>query len=289
MSHANQSNGVENNGVEDVSSLQQHQTLFRFGTLNVHGFVNGHGEDAYEATVQLLQKAELDVMALQEVGRKKLPALCSALGGGNGRKPVWNYTNKNNCAILSRFPVERVDDKDKTLRCCWARVALPGCPPVLLDVVSVHLDYRRETTRMQELDKLVAMLDTAANHQSRNMVWMGDFNALTQSDYTDLAWSQIADVRARNSWEAPQTDVIRRITDKAPKRRKRPGLGLIDTYHQLPAPARAGPLSTCRFGTRIDYIFLTPGFPARVVSHEHVEALPFASDHNAVVVTLNFE
>jgi len=267
--------------VDGASSRQN----FRLGILNVHGFVNGQGEEAFEATVRLLRNAGLDVIALQEVGRKKLPVLCSALGNG---KEVWNYTNFNGCAILSHFPVERVD-KQRALRCCWAKVELPGC--LLLEVVSVHLDHRRETDRIKELDKLATMLDTAKqddqdSFQSRRMIWMGDFNALTQSDYTAAGWSQIVDVRARNSWEAPQTDLTRRITE--PPRRKLPGLGMTDTYKQ--AVTRIGPLSTCRFDTRIDYIFLTPGCcPARVLSHEHIEAIPFASDHNLVVATLEFE
>ena len=49
-----------------------------------------------------------------------------------------------------------------------------------------------------------------------------------------------------------------------------------------------GPRSTCRFNTRIDYVFLGPGTASRwrVAACEHVEAIPAASDHNLVVATL---
>ena len=49
-----------------------------------------------------------------------------------------------------------------------------------------------------------------------------------------------------------------------------------------------GPLSSCRFDTRIDYVLASPELVCAcggVETCEHVVAIPHASDHNLVVAT----
>lgn len=54
-----------------------------------------------------------------------------------------------------------------------AKLAWPGCPDVLVQVVSVHLDFARSTVRNRQVDEMVKRL--AEKKQPR--VVMGDFNA----------------------------------------------------------------------------------------------------------------
>ena len=57
-------------------------------------------------------------------------------------------------------------------------------------------------------------------------------------------------------------------------------MGFVDTWELKGRPA---PIKTCRFDTRIDYIFASPGFVNRFkpVSIQHVDDR--ASDHNMVI------
>ena len=56
-----------------------------------------------------------------------------------------------------------------------------------LYLTCLHLDHRLESFRLKEIDSIVKNLDEVfkANHCQ---IWTGDFNALTQEDYTAEQW-----------------------------------------------------------------------------------------------------
>jgi len=240
----------------------------RFGTQNVHGWHNRDGADTFETIAALVAQATLDVIALQETSKSKLPALAAHLGG-------YNWVFSHGVAILSQPALELTDTNEARLwgrrvRQCRARVGLPGGE---LEMVAVHLDHRRETARMSELCQLSPPFGG---------VLLGDFNALTKNDYSDAQWRVVADVRAKNSWEPPVSDVTSFVTGHG-LTKKRARLEFCDSWQA--APKKKRPLSTCRFGTRIDYIFASPQNQWKAVECEHVVAIPHASDHNLVVAT----
>ncbi len=161
-----------------------------------------------------------------------------------------------------------------------------GAPPVY--VASVHLgesklknqrrcefqqpslpDYRIEPRRITEEHELASKLSDLFATDAKQ-IWAGDFNALTRSDYTDPEWDRIASVRMRNSWESPQVEVMENV-------RKR---DLIDCWESM---GRRGEVGTCRFDTRIDYVFTSKSMAAEhpLVRCEHVQVS--ASDHNMVL------
>ncbi len=106
-------------------------------------------------------------------------------------------------------------------------------------------------------------------------MWAGDFNALTREDYDTERWDEIAEVRSLNSWESPQTE----LTGKVRKER-----GFKDCWELAGRPE---PVKTCRFDTRIDYVFASASFlgahPLQQVTHVDDRA----SDHNMVVTDFN--
>ena len=57
-------------------------------------------------------------------------------------------------------------------------------------------DHMQESNRMEELQ--VALLHIAGHHPKLPHLLVGDFNALTKSDYTEEDWKHISEHRASN-------------------------------------------------------------------------------------------
>ena len=246
----------------------------RILTLNVHGWHNE--DDSFAALGELLCGANVDIIALQEATKHRLPALVRRLGSG------WSCSvTYRNCCILTLHP-HRSTQKHPPVRGCIARVQPAGWPEI--EVCCLHFDHVREPTRLAEVRKLAEHLAALAS-PCEHRVFLGDFNALTQTDVAADGWRAIAEHRAQNAWEAPTSD----LTDvlKAAPTKKRAGLRMVDARQA--ASERSGPLGTSRFGTRIDYVFLSASLAysaAEVSRLDHLTCIPHVSDHNAVVATL---
>lgn len=64
--------------------------------------------------------------------------------------------------------------------------------------------------RLKEIEAIKKKLDSFLPNPN-SQIWAGDFNALTQEDYTEEEWEKIADIRKQNQWESPQIDVTKRV------------------------------------------------------------------------------
>ena len=283
----------------------------RIGSLNVHGFKNGKRQSTSGEIATLLDAQNLDIIAVQEAKWQDVAALAHKLGG-------LFWVAARSTALLSRFPLRTSDEYGhgvgaKNLTgpdCHLGKIKRSGCetrharavaelPGDSLEVLSIHLDHVAETRRLAQLQQLIDHVTGADSAPVRaapaapavpptssssggplsDAVWMGDFNALTRTDYDESEWREVAAVRARSDWEAPVSELTGAITGDG-------GLQFVDA--RVAAREAPGPRSTCRFNTRIDYVFLGPGTASRwrVAACEHVEAIPAASDHNLVVATL---
>lgn len=132
------------------------------------------------------------------------------------------------------------------------RVINGGPPPHLsLDVVSLHLDHVREEKRLAQIR---ALFDGLSSETRADLLLVGDFNALNQDDYAPPPpgdhgapvggtadggrdeWDRIAEVRSRNSWEAPRTEVyewlVRGTERWCGKVAKRKGLLFADCWRR---------------------------------------------------------
>ncbi len=103
-------------------------------------------------------------------------------------------------------------------------------------------------------------------------IWTGDFNALTREEYSEEAWDKITRIRAQNSWELPRTDVTTRMKS----------IGFKDTWELAGRPP---PIKTCRFDTRIDYIYANDKFLELFTVEKVIVVDDDASDHNMVIAT----
>ena len=180
-------------------------------------------------------------------------------------------------AIVSRLPLAPgANNPVRHVRHCGGIVRLP-CGQ-RLRILAVHLNHVCEKRRRRELQECTNSGALTCD------ILLGDFNALTRGDYSESMWDAIASVRSDNAWEAPVAEVTAMVAGQSSKGKSE--LCLVDAWQS--AASRKGPLSSCRFNTRIDYVYLgsTAAQTWTITECEHVVAIPAVSDHNLVVATL---
>ena len=80
-----------------------------------------------------------------------------------------------------------------------------------LNITCVHLNYKDEYARLEEIEHIKKELDSVLPIENCQ-VWTGDFNSLTRKDYSKKEWETIANVREKNNWESPQIDLTKKVT-----------------------------------------------------------------------------
>lgn len=102
----------------------------------------------------------------------------------------------------------------------------------LYSIYVTHLNHMSEQKRLVEWHNLLKHVNQNETHYI-----LGDFNALTKSDYTKEELIEIYNIRKNNQWELPTYDLMNEITK---------------LYHDCITNTFK---ITSRFNTRIDYIF----------------------------------
>ena len=212
-------------------------STLRVATLNVHGWHNEE-RDSWDLLVQLLSRVNADVIALQEATKHRVPALAAALEAATGGGTQYHWLCRSNCAILSRFALKstapgqvsgvglqqqgRSPSKVEQRKMCKTRHCVGSIcwhDDTWVEVVCVHPSHVREPTRLSEVANLVVYLqENGGMQRASRHTMLGDFNALTRADYTQAEWGHIADVRARNAWEAPVSELTDVMTRSPTKR-----------------------------------------------------------------------
>jgi len=300
-------------------------TVLRVGTFNVHGWADGSHKDNLERVVDLIgkQTPKLDVVCLQEAsglndsvqfykGSSRQGGVKSIFADVLGLKHCISWRN---CAIFSRYKFTdvvfdavsrkqpRVENALGPLEWSGNNAFVIGAirpnatlPPIY--ITCLHLNHVAEPTRLSELsfitekalhnllpcssgDGAETNSPATANHSGSDFkqskwpmqIWTGDFNALTREDYSDSVWEDISNIRQVNSWESPQVKLTNKIKAEH---------GMVDCWELAGRPE---PIKTCRFDTRIDYIYASPS----VLDHwklARVETIDDpTSDHNLVIAT----
>ncbi len=135
---------------------------------------------------------------------------------------------------------------------------------------------------MRELERIEIDVETELRSEREGVglrIMSGDFNALTLEDYSEQELSRVAEVRKNNRWEEPRGDVTRYVEQVMEFSDSKCLLRDEDDLN--------GPLSTCRFNTRIDYVYFKKGaggVELKVDALKHVE--DSASDHNMVLADI---
>lgn len=179
----------------------------RTGTFNVHQFWDRHCHPTFDGIADLLRRADLDIIGLQESTKVLLPDLVRELW--SSYKVVVKF---GGTALLTRLPVDGTVKPIGKSRFSYCRVRLPGTHQDLEvlsspSILVFHLDHRKETTRQKEFFRV--QLDLSQQNLPLFDLCMGDIKALTARDYTATEWKQITKTRSQSQRELPASTVTR--------------------------------------------------------------------------------
>ena len=120
---------------------------------------------------------------------------------------------------------------------------------------------------------LQRIISLRSNKVARQINLQSNKNWWKTPKFSFLFRQKISEVRQRNLWESPQTDLTSKVKND------------FDFQDAWTLAGRPGTSKTCRFDTHIDYIFCNATWLSKysVDKVEHVEDT--ASDHNMVIAT----
>lgn len=245
--------------------------MFSLATYNVHGWTDAEDSDNFERVVALVKKHNPDFLCLQET-YTSMDKLFSQT------TDYKHCLSSGNCAIFSKRPITYFNgsDKGKTysrVRYVTAEIGLDNCSKFYL--TCLHLYHRTEPVRLDEIRSLHTELSELFSNQ-KGQIWTGDFNALTREDYSDQYWHDIDQVRRRNEWEPPLVELTGQVKE----------YGFTDAWTTVGQPK---PVKTCRFDTRIDYVYLNDEMlnQWKISDVKHIDDK--ASDHNMVLAKFSLK
>ncbi|CAF0790778.1 unnamed protein product [Rotaria sordida] len=251
-------------------------TTFRLATLNVHSFADHLAyRDNMNRLINILKPYNFDLIAVQEtLNDDNWSKFCNLLGlnhfiygpceehiFGNGiasRYPIKTYSNQ-------RTSYSYLGGRRSLLECC-----LDSNHPFVKDRIFAvtHLDHLNEHDRLKQIKEF--------DPWNKNIdIFMGDMNSLTQDDYSNNYFEKnIFELRKKSNWEKPYFDVTQLITNQWLYK---------DAFKQINPNLKDKQLATCRYGTRIDYIYLHPRiYDSWILKDCSIIDTQNATDHNAV-------
>ena len=75
---------------------------------------------------------------------------------------------------------------------------------------SAEKKTKQQLKEMSKIESIKKKLDNFLPVKS-SQIWTGDFNALTKGDYAEDEWERITNVRKKNQWESPKTDLTKKV------------------------------------------------------------------------------
>ena len=154
----------------------------RVATWNIHGGVGADGCYVPQRIVGVLHELDADIVALQEVASQEAhTSFLADLERDTGYHVVAGFLRQHHGtdfgnAILSRFPVRKVERLDLAVERCEPRGALDVCIDLglrpLLRVVATHLGLR-PYERREQVRRILAKVECDSPHPT---LLMGDLN-----------------------------------------------------------------------------------------------------------------
>jgi endonuclease/exonuclease/phosphatase family metal-dependent hydrolase len=170
----------------------------------------------------------------------------------------------------------------ETRGACHVRVVHPLVGA--MEIYSLHLDHMWERNRRVQLDQLMEAISSPSSDSLPHII-MGDFNAITQSDYTpDYEDEMITTVRSNGRWEEPTYTLTAHMAS----------LGYIDFWRRCNPNVLDADVTTCAYHTRIDYIWISKDLEKLIDwTHDntycHILNGVFHSDHFPVLANIQFK
>jgi endonuclease/exonuclease/phosphatase family metal-dependent hydrolase len=252
-------------------------TTFRLATINVHSF---NSPQIYNNNIsqltEILKRLDLDLIAVEEIQDnenwsnfcKLLSFPHSIFGAGSGK-----YFGNG---LASRYPIlthsnQQSSSPSSCERRSMLQCRLDGDHSFIKDRIFAvtHLDHMNEDDRIDQLYQF--------NPSKHNIdILMGDMNALTRDDYSDVYYqNSVLGIREESRWEKPRFDLTQLITNQ---------WSFEDAFKQINPHLKDEQVVTCRFGTRIDYIYIRPRVNDDWILKEcSIVDSEKATDHNIVL------
>ena len=248
-------------------------TTFRLATINVHSFHKPSGTISNNVSelISILEPLKLDLIAVQETqNNDKWKEFCQRLSLPFSAQGPPNRTFGN--GIASRYPLYSNSIQQTSFSFSGGMRSILQCRLNGIEHLTfavTHLDHINEDDRLQQIKEF--------NPFKQNIdILMGDMNALTREDYSDDYYRDIVvGEREKSYWEKPRFDLTQLITHE---------WNYHDAFKQINPTLKDKQVTTCRFGTRIDYIYV---HPRKVTDHWTLTECSIidmkgATDHNAV-------
>ncbi|CAF0910481.1 unnamed protein product [Adineta ricciae] len=254
----------------------ERKPIFRLATINVHSFSTpDKHQNNIEELVSIVEKLNLDLISVQEIqNNKKWEKFCQLLSF-----PYFIYGSSEGeyfgNGIASRYPIQSSSNKKSTFFCragtrSLFQCCLEGDHSFIKDrtFAVTHLDPYDEDDRLKQMIEFDP-------HSQKVDILMGDMNALTREDYSDDYYQDaIVGKRKCSGWEKPRFDLIKLITDE---------WNYQDVFRLKNPQIKDEQAATCRFGTRIDYIYVHPRVTDQWILNEcSIIETKGATDHNIV-------
>jgi len=270
----------------------------KVATYNIHGWVDANHVSNLDRVAEVVNAQDPDILCLQEVYPCwELPCLLEFL-----RKTLFSHCLRwQGCAVLSKAKIlikEYGKDQEEELekeggayhklleqapgfnenrpRYVTVEVSHVEQESVPVFYLScIHLFPKYSELRLEEVQRIASDL-TPLFKADAPQIWAGDFNTLSQGDYSEEEWSNILSLRQETGREAPSSDV----TDSMQT------LGFRDSWIEDNKPP---PRTTSRFDTRVDYVYTSESFNK---SWDLKSILHFphdASDHSCVIATFSLK
>ncbi len=226
--------------------MNKMKSSYSIMTFNIHNFMNYEMKDNLSDIQSLIRS--YDIIALQEVyDTKKLHIITQG----------YNYSYNKGLLLMTKYPIQLISNKLNKESFTSLIIHLPLHKPIF--VTNVHLNYKDENIRNQEIDEILDKINTYSDEYQS--ILLGDFNALTKADYSPKEWADIYKIRKYGQWELP----VHELSDKLN----------IEWYDC----GKNDKHITCRYNTRIDYIYTKN---MNIISYNVLDTIPSISDHNLV-------
>ncbi|KAD3338236.1 hypothetical protein E3N88_33757 [Mikania micrantha] len=235
-----------------------------------------------KTVLEVLKELDADILALQDVkaeeekDMKPLSDLAAALGMNYVFAESWAPEYGN--AVLSKWPIKRskvqkiFDDSDfrNVLK---ATIDVPQTGEV--DFHCTLLDHLDENWRMKQINAII-------ESNERPHILAGGINSLDETDYSPERWTDIVKYYEEMGKPTPKVEVMKYLKSKHYTDAKH----FAGECESVVIIAKGQNVQgTCKYGTRVDYILVSPDSPYRFVPGSYmVLSSKGTSDHHIVKV-----
>ncbi|XP_030473802.1 uncharacterized protein LOC130136209 [Syzygium oleosum] len=235
-----------------------------------------------KSILEVLKEVNADILALQDVkaqeekGMRPLSDLASALGMDYVFAESWAPEYGN--AVLSRWPIKRwrvqkIADDDDFRNVLKATIDVPWAGELSFNCT--QLDHLDEFWRMRQIRAIVQSHDPPH-------ILAGGLNSLDESDYSISRWMDIVKYYEDIGKPTPKVEVTKFLKGKDYTDAKN---SAGDCEPVVIIAKGQNVQGTCKYGTRVDYIWASPEAPFKFVPNSYsVISSKGTSDHHIVKV-----